>query len=601
MAAGLESVEALNRELADRPPVPMGAEEGNEDGQDLLDGTLSPEAQIRLDAATTLTGEQQAALERGELVVPPGQLEYLQRMSRSLDGKSTEELQQLVEKLGPNGDRLVDAMRLASNPHVAGTGVEGRMPSRGGISALPSSLQSTLKDPTLRVEQSTFERLVASGDRGFDPRVLFTHWEGYQDMAAILSHGDRALMRGSELDTGLLKKSDEALRWMNTGVWSGDTKSFATEMTGDVQNMLSASGRDPVAAHDAVTWKDQAGNAVYNDEFLGNLLTHKWTDGSVAASALLGGVAPAAQMSDPGDLTQQAMAIRAGETVHAFDQYVGSHRDELLNIAGTDNLSLGELNPALTRSLADATVPYIDDMLDNKLDSTAGFAPLDNVIEDPGLAHTRNLFGVLGTDDAAATLNTKAYTDIDAYQDSFAKSMKSGDYEYFDLKSSGALRGVIDAGANVAANDDISDANKAAEQAYANRQLWYEAAQTLPGLGTAVDKVGEVPDADDVLKQLLIGDEPVAIDAKTVERINEDLIKHGVVNRLLQENAGDTSALAGFVDENGQLKPFSAPGVSTEELTNAMASYLSSLGVPMNAAWDDYGEYYENVIEGQGK
>ena len=89
--------------------------------------------------------------------------------------------------------------------------------------------------------------------------------------------------------------------------------------------------------------------------------------------------------------------------------------------------------------------------------------------------------------------------------------------------------------------------------------------------------------------------------AKTVERINEDLIKHGVVNRLLQENAGDTSALAGFVDENGQLKPFSAPGVSTEELTNAMASYLSSLGVPMNAAWDDYGEYYENVIEGQGK
>jgi hypothetical protein len=55
------------------------------------------------------------------------------------------------------------------------------------------------------------------------------------------------------------------------------------------------------------------------------------------------------------------------------------------------------------------------------------------------------------------------------------------------------------------------------------------------------------------------------------------------------------------VDDAGQLRPFADPAVSDKQLTDAVDAYLSSLGTPMNTAWDGYGQYYEKVVEGQGK
>jgi hypothetical protein len=582
----------------------MNEEQGNADGLELLDGALGPEAQARLNAATTLTPEQQAALERGELVLAHDQLAYLNALSRSLDGKTTEQLREMTR--APGGGKLVDLMRLASNPNMSSTGGERNTPLRGSLANAPSALRDVLHDPTLRVHKNTWEFLVSKGDQGFDPRVLFTHWDGLKDMAAILGNGNPALMRGSELDVGLLNKSGEALKWMNTGVWSGEAKEFAHDMTGDIQTMLTASGRDPVAVHDLVVPIDANGHPFFNNEFLGNVMTHQWTDGGAAAANMLTGIPSVTNMPNPADPTPQVVATRAGETVHAFDQYVANDRGELLNIPGTDKLSLGQLSPDLTRALAQANVPYIDDMMDNKLDNTAGFAPLDDIIKHPEMARTRDLFGVLGTDDwAARVLNTNAYADINAYQDAFARSVKDGtvNLEFSDLKSSGALQGVIDGGANIAANDVIDAQNLAADKAFQNKQLWYDAAKNLPIFGDIVDKVGKVPGAEDMLKDLLVGDAPVPIDPQHVERINEDLIKHTAVNKLLQIGAGDTGLLVGanVVDTNGELKPFGAADVTTTQLTDAIDAYLSSLGVQMNTAWDGYGQYYDDVVEGQGK
>ena len=62
--------------------------------------------------ATTVTADQQAALERGDLVLPHDQLAYLTALSRGMDGKTTEQIRDLTR--APGG-RLVDAMRLATN------------------------------------------------------------------------------------------------------------------------------------------------------------------------------------------------------------------------------------------------------------------------------------------------------------------------------------------------------------------------------------------------------------------------------------------------------------------------------------------------------
>jgi hypothetical protein len=93
---------------------PMCEEQGNADATELWQhGTLSPDAQARLNVATTVTAEQQAALERGDRVLPRDQLAYLTALLRGMDGKTTEQIRDLTR--APGGGRLVDAMRLATN------------------------------------------------------------------------------------------------------------------------------------------------------------------------------------------------------------------------------------------------------------------------------------------------------------------------------------------------------------------------------------------------------------------------------------------------------------------------------------------------------
>lgn len=91
---------------------PMCEEQGNADATELWQhGTLSPDAQARLNVATTVTAEQQAALERGDRVLPT--ISWPICLSRGMDGKTTEQIRDLTR--APGGGRLVDAMRLATN------------------------------------------------------------------------------------------------------------------------------------------------------------------------------------------------------------------------------------------------------------------------------------------------------------------------------------------------------------------------------------------------------------------------------------------------------------------------------------------------------
>ena len=113
------------------PELP--AEQGTADGQSLQDGQLTPEEMARLEENTTLTPEQQEALVRGDLVLPASQMEYLNNLSRSLDGKSPAEIRAMIDQLNQNGQdggAVTDALQLLGNEHVATAGAdpEGRCP-----------------------------------------------------------------------------------------------------------------------------------------------------------------------------------------------------------------------------------------------------------------------------------------------------------------------------------------------------------------------------------------------------------------------------------------------------------------------------------------
>jgi len=151
-------------------------------------------------------------------------------------------------------------------------------------------------------------------------------------------------MRGSELDAGLLGKSGEALKWMNTGVWSGDAKSFAGPMTGDIQTMLAHRAATPVAVHDLVAPVTGAGgteeSTTTSAQRVHPPMDHGGRPRQHAHRCPRGG-----QHDRPGRPHPAGHGRAAGETVHAFDWYAATHRDELLNVPGANNQSLGQLSP----------------------------------------------------------------------------------------------------------------------------------------------------------------------------------------------------------------------------------------------------------------
>lgn len=363
-----------------------------------------------------------------------GQYDYLKSLMNDM---SMGDLGEAVGHYSGLQYSLGNALAIMGDPNVqTATG------DRGGMSSLPPDVQKAFTDPLLRVSQDTFKKLATSGDRGFDPRVLFSHWNDYQTLSNLMNNANPALMNGNAINNGLLTKMGETLGVTHsTGPWSAEAQALSAGMTGQIENVLTTAGHDQTAVHDVVT--SERGQA-----FIADFVTQHWDDNGTALAGLL---------PDTVDHT-----ANAGETMHAFDQYVGENADTtLMNMPGTENESLGQVNPEFVKALAHANTPYVDDMLGNDLDGTQGFSPLDP-LTNPQMPNTRDLFAVIDTNpDAAATLNSQAYLNGLQYQNNFEQSIIKGDLvvDSGDLMSAGTLRGVIDSAASAADNDAIEYGN----------------------------------------------------------------------------------------------------------------------------------------------
>ncbi|BBX31553.1 hypothetical protein MMAG44476_37293 [Mycolicibacterium mageritense DSM 44476 = CIP 104973] len=230
------------------------AEQGSTDGQSLQDGKLTPEESARLTENTTLTPEQADALARGNLVLPASQMEYLNQVARSLDGKSTPEIRALMDSLGVDGDRLQDALQLVSNEHVSAAGVDpslkpgdpGYVPPKGSFDALPDAVRRDLTKYPLEHLQSP----VGAYSRA-RPELA--------DLAAMANRGNPALQQGTSFDQAMLKQAEvmldnskipDELAKKNLGQ---DLVPFNKgQVDPTLQAVLSAAGRDQIALHDTL-------------------------------------------------------------------------------------------------------------------------------------------------------------------------------------------------------------------------------------------------------------------------------------------------------------------------------------------------------------
>ena len=127
--------------------------------------------------------------------------------------------------------------------------------------------------------------------------------------------------------------------------------------------------------------------------FLNNLTQHQFQDDGLAAGGLFDWIGDSADHDSTG---------RAAETAHALAEYTSSHSSQLLNLSRCQGQSLGQVNPELTRDLARAFSPYMDDMVGmNTGDSNGLFAPLDPDGGKLEPVNTRHLMSVLSSDHPA--------------------------------------------------------------------------------------------------------------------------------------------------------------------------------------------------------
>jgi len=521
---------------------------GHEDGDSLSDGKLSSEESARLQGATTLTHEEKAALDRGDLTIPPERMAYLNGLSDSLDGKSPAEIKATVASLPPEDAKAVsnalhlvgsDAVKTSVDPSIK-PGEDGYVPATGSKENLPKSIQDIFDAP-LKNSPVPEQVIDPNGKVRIELPDLnepYKFLDEYRDIAAISNHSDADLQRGSAINEGMLAESRELLEDYDSdhrpnpglGPEWGQRNVDPT-----LQDVLSAASHDPVAVHDAFAGQD--GKSPNND-FIGDVYQHDWADDGKAAGELF------PETSDHSE--------RAGQTMHAFDAYAGVRYQDLLNMSGTD--SLGQVNPELVRALGDTNVPYLDDMAGSNLDGTKGFDRLDGGANGNDL---RGLFAVIDSDDTAGNnFNAHAANTFRDYIADYSQGLANGGVPQGELlESVGRLQGAMDMGQYIHELDSGKDGYEASKAAWEKKGEWYDVihdtASEIPRLKEAVGMLDKMP--GDPLRDLFVGEAPEPGDETPMKLRELDDITRPIAAYLVEHEVGDLSDLKPFINDKGQL------------------------------------------------
>lgn len=566
---------------------------GEQDAKALMAGTLTAEQAARMDKVFAFSPEEMSAYKQGKLTIPAADMAYADSVMRSLDGQNPAQIKTLLDKAGLDSGKFTDAMNVVSDPKVTATGTNtalkrgdyGYIPAKGSFENLPSGVRDTLTK--LDGKNSAL---------AFDAGVR----QDFKDLASIMDKGNPAMMQGSELDSRMLdqtaKMMDASKDWQHHFAELSHPD-VVKDVTGTAQDMLRAGGRDQVAFHDLITGADGKSP---NDGFIKDFMTQGWTDQGAAARSVLHELAGSA-IPEGADAGSQAVAQRAGETVHTIDQWAGNAKNsgELLNVKDmfgqNTNQSIGQLSPELVRGLAEANAPYTSAMVGNNLHNTQGFGMLDDPAVQANLPTTTNLFSLLNTDaEAAKIINGHAYADAMELQQNFANNA-AAHQPTADLNAVGRLQGIIDGGANVAANHAGLNTDQAAKQIYDFKSSWYD---TAKGIVNNIPEIGEITKRipDPALKNMWLGPapDPTAPAPLTVRGVEG--MQHSLAQQLLAMGVGDPNILAGYAPD-GVLPSMQEAGY--DEFSRKLSDYLDSVDpgiIPrINTEHGNYGDVINHL------
>lgn len=400
----------------------LGGPQAKADGQQLIDnpGAMSAEAQQRLIEAGQLTPDQLAALQRGDTAtIPASQMEYLNELSRSLDGKSPREIEQMVSKLPPEAQKAVaNSFQIMSTPGVNAGPVavgdkEMRNSGKGGLAVLPQQMQSSLTRSDLVSKDSVY--LV-------NKEVNLNGVADNKAIAKMIGAGDPQYMVGTDVDRKLLDVGSKYLAGIedykdDDHGWMGGTRLQVDGGGGSshdlVDSFFTTAGKDKAAVEALVTGEGK-------DDLYNNITSHAWSDKGAAPATLFQFADGAATIENPNDPADVKAAEQHGKIMSSAAEYLsgggdpGARWSELTSLDSEGNHTLGERNPLLTQALATGFAPHIETMAGGLSPNTKGFdAPVvfDNETGevsswlDPDgngtYRGTSNIFGILSTDEAS--------------------------------------------------------------------------------------------------------------------------------------------------------------------------------------------------------
>ncbi|KAA0024984.1 TPR repeat region-containing protein [Antrihabitans cavernicola] len=498
-----QAIDAANDGIRSLAPVAAGlsATLASRDFDDLHNGKATPEELDRIHTAAQLSSEQRDALAHGRpATMSQGQFDYLNRFLRTQDGMSVDDIAHLGSNLPPAQQKqlesdLANSMQLMSNPsvHTASMSAAGQAPSmidHGGMDRLPTQVRTLVTENPVDAWSSTLTKDGTGFAPGSSTRVSgveIARSGDFKSLNNILGAGDKSMAEGSDLDRGLIKQASEiasATKDPNTFVGSlGDAKfaydqnpgSFAGADHGQkdanqlASNMLGQASSDRTAIHDAFTGTnmdvtcDRGGH--YNaTSHIDGLLNHDWQGHDQGIGKVLGSISDNAASTDP-FVNQQT-----GQSAHALAQYVGTHKEALLDLhPGSQGIfddpgkqSIGALNPKMTQALGGALAHYIPNMVgvEDALVQSHGFETMSS-------GDVKDVFAVVDTDKhAAVSFNDAAYASISQLDRQFG----IGGGEHSAL---GEFAGRIDWAAQSGMNEELaSRIHDAGELDKAKSDIW---------------------------------------------------------------------------------------------------------------------------------
>lgn len=602
----------------------LGGEQGKGDGKQLVvDPSHMTDAEIqRLIAAGTLTDDQLTDLHNGKTVtIPTSQMDYINQLARSLDDKSPEEIQAIMDKLPPNAQKaLENSLQIISNSNVttAAKGDPG-IPEQGGAKLLPAKMEQSLTRSDLVVQGMD----NVGGPTGglLQNTIKFNGVADNQSIAKIAGGSDPRYRAGSDLDKQVLDVSAKYLNGQTTWEQSGNRDDIMVTIDGHggdpraalTENMFSAVSDDKAAVQNLVI--DASGKP--NEQFFHDALTHHWTDDNKAASSLfefgnydshsVDGQRQASIMSAFGQFA-------AGDNVPGFTAG-GDDKWKLYDIPGTDHQNVGQLNPKLVQTLSTSMTPFINDLTSGTQPTGDGFKVTDsNGVSwtDPSgkdtFSGSKSIFALFDTnDDAGKSFNAAALANALHQEAEFGQAPNAPDAKTH-LYNAGQLNGLVDAGLRDEISSHAKDIDAINADAYKDKKNAY--GMITKGLGYSLplgDTTLKTVTGEQISKMFAVGGDPVqdAVIGKAPSTSNTDIglnppnYHREAYNVLTEANIPDNlrEKYPRLFDDHGDLKSWQAIQSTPYQPTSTGGQDTNPMG-DITHLLDDIGSGRSEIKDG---